>query len=200
MELYRGQLKDYAFNIEKHRKHHKQKDGKSATSYYNNSIMIFDIEVSSAWIEDGKVISYVKGRSSEYWNDLTPLAICYIWQFSCDGRVYYGRELTDFINLLNDLPSYAKNYIWVHNLSYEFAFLLNILSFDSVFARTAHKPMYAIPEGYPNIEFRCSYMLTRLSLETWGNQLGVYKAVGNLDYDVLRTPLTELTKDELFYC
>lgn len=200
MELYRGQLKEYQFDIEKHRKHHKQKDGKSATSYYNNSIMTFDIEVSSAWLEDGKVISYRKGEDSEYWNNLTPLAICYIWQFSCDGRVYYGRELEDFLKLLDDIPSYAKSYIWVHNLSYEFAFLLNIMSFDSIFARTAHKPMYAIPEKYPNIEFRCSYMLTRLSLETWGNQLGVYKAVGNLDYDIMRTPLTPLTKDELFYC
>lgn len=200
MELYRGQLKEYTFNIEKHRKHHKQKDGKSATSYYNNSIMTFDIEVSSAWCENGKVIPYRKGESSEYWNNLTPLAICYIWQFSCDGKVYYGRELEDFIQVLDDLPKHAKTYIWVHNLSYEFAFLLNIMSFDSIFARTAHKPMYAIPTKYPHIEFRCSYMLTRLSLETWGNQLGVYKAVGNLDYDVMRTPLTELTKDELFYC
>ena len=43
-------------------------------------------------------------------------------------------------------------------------------------------------------------MLTRLSLETWGKQLGLEKAVGYLDYDKLRTPLTPLTDDELYYC
>ena len=42
-------------------------------------------------------------------------------------------------------------------------------------------------------------MLTRLSLATWGEQLGVAKMVGDLDYDKLRTPLTKLTDKELKY-
>ncbi len=201
MELYQDQMKGYQFNIETHRKHHKQKDGKSPYTYYNNSILTFDIEVTSAFIDNkGKVIPYKKGKKNEYWNDKQALALCYIWQFSCDGKVYYGRELKDFVKVLDALPTHAKSIIWVHNLSYEFAFLYNILEWGSVFARTSHKPIKAIPKEYPNIEFRCSYMLTRLSLETWGNQLGVYKAVGDLDYEKIRTPLTPLTEQEMHYC
>lgn len=200
MEEYQNQLKSYQFDIETHRKHHKQKDGKSPYTYYNNSILTFDIEVTSAFIDNGKVIPYTKGKSAEYWNEKQALALCYIWQFSCDGKVYYGRELKDFIKVLDDIPAYAKSIIWVHNLSYEFAFLYNILDWSSVFARNAHKPMKAVSAQYPNIEFRCSYMLTRLSLDTWGKQLGVYKAVGDLDYEKIRTPLTPLTETELHYC
>ena len=201
MILYDHQMRNAPLDVEKHRKHHKQKNGKSAITKYSNSIMTFDIEVTSAFLdENGKVIPYRKGESAEYWNSLQPLALCYIWQFSCDGIVYYGRELRDFEKVLQDIPHDVNCIIWVHNLSYEFQFLSNFLQWKSVFARSSHKPIKATPKKYDNIEFRCSYMLTRLSLETWGKQLGLEKAVGYLDYDKLRTPLTQLTDDELYYC
>ena len=190
---YTNQMQTTDLDIEIHRSHHKKKNGKSPITKYCNSIMTFDIEVSSAWLENGKVIPYRKGESADYWNNLQPLALCYIWQFSCDGVVYYGRELRDFLKVLDDLPSDVEIIIWVHNLSYEFHFLTNILTWDSVFARSSHKPIKAKSKEYPNIEFRCTYMLTRLSLATWGEQLGVAKMVGDLDYDKLRTPLTKLT-------
>ena len=59
--------------------------------------------------------------------------------------------------------------------------------------------MKVVSNEFPNIEFRCSYMLTRLSLETWGKQLGVEKLVGFVDYEKLRTPLTPLTQEDLDY-
>lgn len=197
---YTNQMQTTDLDIEIHRSHHKKKNGKSPITKYCNSIMTFDIEVSSAWLENGKVIPYRKGKSEKYWNKLQPLALCYIWQFSCDGVVYYGRELRDFLKVLDDLPHDVEIIIWVHNLSYEFHFLTNILTWSSVFARSSHKPIKAKSEEYPNIEFRCTYMLTRLSLETWGEQLGVAKMVGDLDYNKLRTPLTKLTDKELKYC
>lgn len=200
MIRYFSQLKNYKYDIENVKGHHKQKDGTYKCEKFGNNILTFDIECSSAWLENNIVIGYRKGEDSEYWNSLEPLALCYIWQFSIDGVVYYGRELKDFINVLKDLPKDVKFIIWVHNLSYEFQFLCNILTWKEVFARTPHKPMKCTPVEFPNIEFRCSYMLTRLSLESWGNQLGVQKMVGDLDYDVLRTPITPLTETELKYC
>lgn len=197
---YSGQLKTYPFTIDRHRRHHKQKDGSNPTIKYCESILTFDIEVSSAWLENGEVIGYRKGESAEYWNSLEPLALPYIWQFSCDGKVYYGRELVDFEKVLEDIPSDLNCIIWVHNLSYEFAFLSNFLEWDSVFARSSHKPMKCVPSKYKNIEFRCSYYLTRLSLADWGKQIGLPKMVGDLDYETLRTPLTELSEIELGYC
>lgn len=196
---YNHQLQEYNFKIETIKNHHKGADGKYKTKKYCNNIFTFDIECTSAWLEDDAVIGYRTGEPTEYWNNLQPLALCYLWQFSVDGTVYYGRELKDFKKVLDDLPEGVKLYIWIHNLSYEFMFLSNILSWNKVFARSPHKPMKAACEEYPDIEFRCSYMLTRLSLESWGKQLGVYKAVGLLDYDKIRTPLTPLTPDELLY-
>lgn len=198
MIKYNHQLREYKFNTEKITSHHK-KGGKYKRTKYCNNIITFDIECTSAWIDDGKIIIYEKGHSNEYWNNLQALALCYLWQFSIDGTVYYGRDLCTFRELLDDLPEDLNIIIWVHNLSYEFQFLANILTWDKVFARTAHKPMKASCAEYPNIEFRCTYYLTRLSLASWGKQLKVYKAVGDLDYNQLRTPLTPLSDAELHY-
>lgn len=197
---YFSQLKNFNYDIETVKSHKKNKDGKYKVEKYSNDIFTFDIECTSAWIENGKIIGYRKGEENDYWNDLIPIALCYIWQFSVNGEVYYGRELTDFMKVLSDLPSDVKIIIWVHNLSYEFQFLCNILTWKDVFARTPHKPMKCTSNEYPNIEFRCSYILTRLSLDSWGKQLGVSKMTGDLDYDVIRTPKTILTDKEMKYC
>ena len=176
------------------RKVHKKK------GYYCKDIIVLDIEVTSAWVENGKVIGYTKGKDSEYWNSLVPLSLPYIWQVSYNDKVYYGREFSQLKNVFSDLRKDTNYIIWVHNLSYEFQFLNNIVTWKSIFARSPHKVIKCTPEEYPNIEFRCSYFLTRLSLETWGKDLGVYKLKGDLDYEVIRTPLTELSDTELAYC
>lgn len=197
---YIGQLNDYKFNIEEIKSHHQNKNGEYNTRLSCNDIFTFDIECTSAYIENGEVIPYTKGKPAEYWNSLENIALCYIWQFSVNETVYYGRELTDFLKVLDALPKDTHLIIWVHNLSYEFHFLSNILTWKSAFARTPHKPMKCTSNEYPNIEFRCTYMLTRLNLATWGNQLGIPKMVGDLDYETIRTPLTPLTDKELTYC
>lgn len=192
MELYNRQLKNINYNTYKQFK-------KGVYNKGSDDILTFDIEVTSAWInEKGEIIKYEKGYSNDYWNSLTPLSLCYIWQFSFNDKVYYGRELRDFIKVLEDLDKNTHYIIWVHNLSYEFHFLCNILNWSEVFARSPHKPMKAIPCQYPNIEFRCSYVLTRLSLRSWGKEIGEYKDEA-IDYEELRTPLTPLSEDLLHY-
>lgn len=201
MEPYTGQLKEYKWKIEKTTSHRRGSDGSYETHYYCNDILTFDIETTSSFmLDDGTIIPYEKGRDPEYWNSLEAMALCYIWQFSVNDIVYYGRELTSFASLLDDLPEEVYFIIWVHNLAFEFQFLLNIMEFKNIFARSPHKPMKAIPKRWPCIEFRCTYMLTRLSLESWGKQLGMPKLVGSLDYDIIRTPLTPLTPEEMAYC
>ena len=59
-------------------------------------IFTFDIEVTSAWLKDGSLIPYEAGHSADYWNDMEKYALPYIWQFSYNDTVYYGRELQDF--------------------------------------------------------------------------------------------------------
>ena len=92
-----------------------------------------------------------------------------------------------------------KKIVYIHNFSFEFQFLINVLQFDYVFARQARKPLFAEWSTY---QFRCSYFLTNMSLAVWAEQrkLKVKKLVGDLDYTVLRTPKTKLTDTELAYC
>lgn len=199
MLKYEGQLKNYPYDIRTAVV--KQRGGKGKEVKYNDCIMTFDIETTSAFLENGRVIPYTKGKPAEYWNSLEPLALCWIWQYSINGVVYFGRAIEDFLNVLNDLPKDVEHIIWVHNLAFEAAFLQNILKFEHVFARVPHKPIYAVASGYENITFKCSYTLTRLSLASWGKQIGLPKFVGDLDYDKIRTPLTnDITETEYGYC
>ena len=195
---YKGNLKYKIYDIYKTRS--KKSDGTYKITRRCEDIFTLDIETTSAWLtNEGKVKGYKKGKSTEYWNSLRPIALCYLWQFSFNNHVYYGRKIEDFVQVLEDLPKEVNYIIWVHNLSFEFVFLANILTWEVVFARNSHKPIKAICKEFPNIEFRCSYMLTRLSLESWGNNLGLEKLVGSLNYYRVRTPLTKLTEEELKY-
>lgn len=199
MELYKNQLKDYNWHIREEKKHRRNRYGIYVNKYCED-IVTLDIEVTSAWIQDGKVIGYHPGEEADYWNNLEPVAVPYIWMVSVNDRVFYGREFRDLIILFNDIPEELQIICWIHNLSYEFHFLDNILTWNSIFARAPHKPMKCISNEYPNITFRCTYYLTNMSLDAWGKELGVHKKTGDLDYLVVRTPLTELTQEEIDYC
>lgn len=192
MEKYLNQMRYAIYNTETTKSHNK-------STTFCNDILTFDIETTSGWLENGRIIGYEKGHSNEYWNELEPIALCYLWQFSFNDKVYYGRELRDFEQVLKDIPKNINVIIWIHNLAYEWHFLDNFLEWKDVFAKTPHKPMKCTPKKYPNIEFRCTYMLTRLSLESWGKQIGHHKDVGYLDYEKIRTPLTPLTEEEMKY-
>lgn len=197
----KGILKDVSFNIESktlHRKNPKAKE-KTYTKSLCYDIFTFDIEVSSMWLDEQfNIVQYRPGESEDYWNSLRPVSLCYIWQFGINDKVYYGRYLEEFKDLLDELPE-AELIIWVHNLPYEFCALVNILKFKKVFAKLPHKPLKATPEEYPYIDFRCSYALTNLSLDNWGKELG-FKKMPPIDYMKVRTPESKLTRTELKYC
>ena len=202
MILYDHQLREAKFNIEEKRVHHKRKDGKNKQDIRRKcfDIFTFDIEVTSGWIkEDGSITGYYPGMPEEYWNGMQPFALCYLWQFSFNDKVYYGRDIKDFIQVLEDMPEDIQCIIWIFNLSYEFMTLLNILTLKRVFARSPHHPMKCTFKEYPKIEFRCAYVLENTKLEYWGEDLGIKKLVGQLDYEKIRTPYTPLTDKELEY-
>lgn len=205
MIRYDHQLREYKYK----KKTTHRKKGECTTHCLN--ILSFDIEVSSAWMYDGKLIGYTPGYDAEFWNELEKYALPYIWQFGIDDDVFYGSEIESFLDVLSDLPDDMEYLIFVHNLSYEMAFLENILHLSDVFARAPHKPFKFRSEEFPYIEFRCSYILSNLSLEKWGNELGVEKLVGDLDYNMIRVPYhydpetdsisgTPLFDFELDYC
>lgn len=175
---------------------------KNRADIVNDDIMCFDIETSSGFLhKDSDTLEPYLGKSKKYYEDCKKFAICYVWQFSINDIVFWGRTLEDFKDFLQELEYYEphKKIVYIHNFSFEFQFLINVLQFDYVFARQARKPLFAEWSTY---QFRCSYFLTNMSLATWAEQkkLSVQKLVGDLDYTILRTPKTKLTDTELGYC
>lgn len=166
-------------------------------------ILTFDIETSSIWNINGRIVSYEDCYSEKQYNNAESKAFCYIWQFGINDTVYFGRylsELPKFLKRIKKACHGLSPIIWIHNLSYEFQFIreyLEEIAPITVFARSVRKP---IKFDWDIFEFRCTYMLTRKSLETWGKELGCDKMVGDLDYHILRTPKTPLTTTEMGYC
>ena len=128
-------------------------------SYYNIP-SAFDIEVSS------------------FYNNGEKNATMYIWQFGILNWVTYGRtweEFQCFLGAVSTVLGLSKNLkliVYVHNLSYEWQFIRNVLPFEKVFLLEERKPVYAIMGGF---EFRCSLKLSSKSLEKVCQDLVKYK-------------------------
>lgn len=160
---------------------------------YYNIPAAFDIEVTSFYA--GEKLPENK------------MAIMYIWQFGIGNLVTTGRtweQFETFIELLKKILGLSNKLrlaVYVHNLPYEFQFIRKRLEWDKIFILSKRKPVYCLSQG---IEFRCSLKLSGgKSLAKVGEDLQKYKtlkAVGNLDYNIIRTPLTPLTDKELLYC
>ena len=170
---------------------------------HNNEIFTFDTENSSGWMKvSGEVIEYSNNYDSTFYSELEPVMLTYICMFGVGTDTYYCRYLHEVKDFFTELQEKYDGIltIWVHNLAYDFqAVLLNIFQFDKIFARSPHKVIYA---DVDSLRFRCSYFLTHMSLETLAIQqrLPVKKLVGELDYNIIRTPRTQLTEKELEYC
>lgn len=185
--------------------YHEVTAGKYRHKKVCQNIFTFDTETTSDFIDaDGKpfIFDYDNPQKAR---DASKHSLCYLWQFGIDEDTrYIGRELTDFVDLLYKLKQHISKYsiliCYIHNFAFDFNFLINILHFDDVFARNARHPMCATCNQY-QIEFKCSYILSGLKLETWADSLKmpVKKQVGKLDYRQLRTPLTPLTQDNIDY-
>lgn len=155
----------------------------------------FDIETTTIIPEDGT----------------SPYGFMYHWQMCLGGVCCYGRTWEEWTRLIDkvtdwlDVSPKNRMVIYIHNLSYEFQFIKDILaeSFGGfeVFATDRRKPLKVTTAN--GLEFRCSYRLTNMTLQkACENEKGVKhpKAAGDLDYRLLRTANTELTDLEFGYC
>ena len=163
---------------------------KKDVEYYNISCS-FDIETTTIprKIETDRDIGFM-----------------YQWQACIKDTVIFGRTWEEFIKFLDDvrlhfeLSEHRILVIYVHNLAYEFQFMKDFIEITSLFAKDTRKPMKLVSNG---IEFRCSYMLSNMSLLKFceNSQLCThYKLGGEYDYNIVRTPSTELTEIEKAYC
>lgn len=179
--------------------------GKHKNKKVDNNIYTFDIETTSYIILNGKQydsLSY-EDFTDKQKEEAEFYSIMYIWMFGINDIIYYGRtweDLKEFLYKINQTVP-EKKILFIHNLSYEFQFLRGQFEFKDVFARTQRKVMKCKFTDF-NFECHCTYFMTNLSLENLAKtyKLNVNKLVGNLDYNILRSPITPLTEKELAYC
>lgn len=156
---------------------------------YCTTIISFDIEVSSL---------YVKGEKR---------VVPYIWQIAVQDYVFYGRHFEDIVEMFNLLAGIFETnenrrlIVWVHNLPYEFQAIRKYFKWIDVFLLDERKPIRALTDT--GIEFRCSYILSGMSLADLSEK-GIHpgkvqKLVGELDYSLIRHEKTPLTNNELQY-
>lgn len=163
----------------------------SGSYYYANIECSFDIETTSMKLQDEKV------------------AFMYIWMFELgDGApVIYGRTWEEYVYLMKLvkrellLDQYHILLCYIHNMSFEFQFMMKYFEWKNVFAVDERKPIKALTSL--GIEYRDSYILSGMNLAKTGENLvshNIRKQVGSLDYNEIRTQDTVLTDQELLYC
>lgn len=169
---------------------------------YKQNIISFDIE-STSYVEykdvshrDGTVTREVDRK--------------YAWMYLADFCEYVAgtyhhntfrnwKDVVAYLDRLSDFCAKGWYYvIWVHNLSFEFQFMKDYMKLTDVFCRKAHNVLKCT---YRNIEFRDSLALANCKLEKLAKNehLPVEKAVGDLDYNLIRTPSTPITDKEMNY-
>lgn len=164
---------------------------KTVKKYFNVE-SAFDIETSSVMLENEQKFAFM-----------------YEWTFGIKDKnfICYGRTWEEFKDLCRQLQEYFLLdsehilVVYVHNLSYEFQFMRKYFNWLDVFAVDERKPVKALCSY--GIEFRDSYILSGYSLEKLAENLvshNIKKLVGDLDYNLTRTHITELTENELTYC
>ena len=164
--------------------------------YYRDCIVTFDIEASN--------VPELKQSFMYIWQ------MCFYWpdqHGTWHHREILGRTWDQFKHILKYMMDLNKPdekwLIWIHNASYEFQFLAGILHFDEddVFCVDIRRPIkFNIGE---NIECRCSYALTNLSLYNFTRQMNVKhkKLAGErFDYNKIRTPGMALPAYQIRYC
>lgn len=195
--MKKGELldKDYIYNVDFDNMEQVKKRmifGKEVRyiDYYNVPVS-YDIETSSFLNDEG-------GKT----------AITYNHAINIDGYTFNMRtwdELHEFLYILSIKANLSHDgrrmIVYVQNLPYEFAFMKKHFEWIKVFANGSERSILTAVTDQ-GIEFRCAYMLSGTGLEKTAQNLENYdveKMVGDLDYDLIRTPETELTEEEYGY-
>lgn len=132
----------------------------------------------------------------------------YQWAAKLGGLYVYGRKPSEIIDFMRTVAEHyglgadKKIILYVHNLSYDIEYLkLFLRQYDPTAEFLAIDSHSIIQCDVIGFKILCSYKLTNLSLAALSeNYADEYiKAVGEVDYDVLRYQDTPLTESDWFY-
>ena len=130
--------------------------------------------------------------------------------FNNEYKLY--RDVDEFIAWLRSLYAKYKLYpskdlskrmiVYIHNASYDLSYLIPYLQdLPGESSGIILKPNKYLTYVQGAFEFRCSYLLSGMSLEKWSEEMDIEhkKKVGYYDYDKVIYPDDELTDAEQIY-
>lgn len=184
----------------------KKRRGKRPAVPYWPEIITFDTETSKLDFNPKKSENDKSIRAWKSW--------VYVWTMQVSDRItLYGRDLDEFVEMLQimsecsyqaafkKIRSAAYTVCYIHNAAFEWSFLFSRLPIktEDCFFREVRKPLYF--RAY-DVEFRCSYTLTNMSLSFFLEQMRVedQKLSGQkYDYGKMRYPWTPMSDYEMQY-
>lgn len=146
-------------------------------------------------------------RLTDWNNTETDIGFIYLVQLHVSGKNFIFRTIYDFKDALESvaIPQLQKLnaciVIYVHNLSFEFQFLKSVISIKDVFA-LKNRRIAKVTAYDGAIEFRCSYLLSNMSLEKFTenyNDEKYRKDKELIDYEVKRYPWSALSDEIMYY-
>lgn len=161
----------------------------------NEYFLTLDIETSSEYEKDKNgnekpIAVWLSYGYSIFWDKCgNPIEVCYFRDWL---------TLKNFYDKISSKYYYYEIINYVHNLGYEFDFLIKNVSKPIKFlSNSTHATISGTLERYKNIQFRCSYLLSGYSLKKLGDIVGLPKLES--DYRTIY-PDDEVTEEEKFYC
>ena len=158
------------------------------SSYY---FLVLDIETSTLYndLQEPTAVWLSYGFCNLYNREGNRVNKCYFREWD---------ELRNYLNLVSQKFMGYKLICYVHNLAYEFDFLIkNISRPKKILANGSHAVISTVLEDFPQIEFRCTFRLTMQSLRKIGDTIGLPKLES--EYRTI-TPLDSVTEEEVEYC
>ena len=160
-------------------------------SYY---FLTLDIETSEYTEEiDGREIPTAVWLSYAY---------CNLYCIDgCREESIFFRDWSELRSIFNRFsqrfPNY-KIYCFVHNLSYEFDFLIkNVSRPAKILTNSSHHVISSTLEDFPQIELRCTYMLSGKSLRDLGEMVGLKKLESKYQQIL---PTDKVPEKDMEYC
>lgn len=133
----------------------------------------------------------------------------YHWGINIGSKVYRGRDINELMNLLTkictvyNVNEYRRLVIYVHNLSYDICYLERHLEkyfgYKSRLDIKSRKTLTYVCEN--GLEFRCSYLLSGMSLDKFSKEMKVEhkKLSGAVDHYIKRYPWSKLEFNDIKY-
>lgn len=164
---------------------------------YIETPITFDIETSTIYDE----VKSLKENKPIYEGYMYHAQLC------IEGYVFFMRTWREvqyiFEKIIQhyELDKQHKIACYIHNLSYEFQFLYRFFDVSNVFATAKHKVLKCVLNEC--IELRCSYYLSNMNLLKFIENTPTaihFKATGDIDHRIVRTPKSYLNIVEKGYC